>query len=120
MTIMFSGDQDDYDALPSEMKEHMTDAIAHMAGVGPHPGKYRGPKPEGRDPEELTESELAGQYLREHPSTPAQPPAQLPPQEAVTQPPQQKGGRPPAQPHGETPVATGAAAVKPQEPEGNF
>ena|SRR5262249_17946648 len=36
-------EQDEFDALPEEFKEHLWKAFIHKAGFGPHPGKYRGP-----------------------------------------------------------------------------
>lgn len=35
--------QDEYDAMPEEMKNHLIAAIKHKAGLGLHPGKYSGP-----------------------------------------------------------------------------
>lgn len=35
--------QDHYDELPVEYHDHLTKALLHMAGKGPHPGKYKGP-----------------------------------------------------------------------------
>jgi hypothetical protein len=41
--ICFSDEQDEFDALPGEFKEHLWKAFQHKAGLGPNPGKYRGP-----------------------------------------------------------------------------
>jgi len=123
MTIMFNADQDAWDAAPEEYKEHLTRAIIHHAGHGPHPGRYQGEHPSGEgNPGEPSESDLARAYMIEHgPAREAAPQGQLPPQEAVQQPPaQKKATRPPAQAHGPTPAAAGAQAVQPQQPEGNF
>jgi hypothetical protein len=48
-------DQDD-EGMPPEMKEYGLAAFAHMAGVGPHPGEYKGP-PRGKRPD-VTETDL--------------------------------------------------------------
>jgi hypothetical protein len=40
--MFFPGDQEDFDEAPQEFKDHMADAFAHKAGLGPHPGKYQG------------------------------------------------------------------------------
>jgi len=40
--IGFQGGGDD-DEMPPEMKAHMLAAFAHKAGLGPHPGMYKGP-----------------------------------------------------------------------------
>jgi hypothetical protein len=37
-------DEEDFDAIPDDVKDHMWAAFAHAAGVGPHPGIYKGPK----------------------------------------------------------------------------
>jgi hypothetical protein len=34
---------DEEGEMPPEMKDHMLAAFAHKAGLGPHPGKYKGP-----------------------------------------------------------------------------
>jgi|SRR5215469_938467 len=96
--------------MPSEMQEHLLKAVAHHRGHEPeHPGMYTGPQM------------LVEEKLREiGPGQSAPPPGPLPPQEVVEQPQQQKKGKPPAQPHGQTPAAAGAAAVQPEQPEGNF
>ena len=45
--------QAQYDELPPEAIDHMIAAFKHKAGLGPHPGKYKGPKvknPNSPDP----------------------------------------------------------------------
>jgi hypothetical protein len=41
-------DEEEFDAMPDELKDHMWAAFTHKAGLGPHPGIYNGPecKPE--------------------------------------------------------------------------
>lgn len=41
-------EEEEFDAMPDELKDHMWAAFAHQAGLGPHPGLYNGPerKPE--------------------------------------------------------------------------
>ena len=41
--ICFGDEQDEFDALPEEYREHLWKAFIQKAGLGPHPGKYRGP-----------------------------------------------------------------------------
>lgn len=124
----FQGDQDDWDKAPPEWKEHVMKAFLHAAGVGPHPGKYSGPQHQirydhERDVHEYpTERDLAHEWMQEQgPAQEKQPGGPLPPQEAVQQPApagkKKGGGKPPS---GTTPTAIGAAAVKPEEPEGGF
>jgi hypothetical protein len=49
----------DEEDMPSEMKDHMLAAFAHGAGLGPHPGKYKGPtKRKDAEPDEPTETDL--------------------------------------------------------------
>jgi hypothetical protein len=38
-------EQDEWDQLPEEYKDHLKKAVVHAAGKGPHPGKYHGPEP---------------------------------------------------------------------------
>jgi hypothetical protein len=112
--------ENDQQEWPEEMKDHILKAAAHKAGHGPHPGRYKGPPPVDRQPDT---TELARERMME--TGPAQelpPPGPLPPQESVDQPPpaggkKKGGGKPPG---GTTPTAIGAAAVKPEEPEGGF
>jgi hypothetical protein len=40
-------DEEEHDALPDEVKDHMWAAFAHAAGLGRHPGKYKGPTTNG-------------------------------------------------------------------------
>jgi hypothetical protein len=40
-------DEEEFDAMPDEAKDHMWAAFAHSAGLGPHPGKYKGPPIDG-------------------------------------------------------------------------
>jgi hypothetical protein len=49
---------DDEDEMPPEMKAHMLAAFAHHAGLGPHPGKYKGPPRKKRDPDEPTDTDM--------------------------------------------------------------
>jgi hypothetical protein len=117
----YSSDQDEWDQMPEEKKEHFTKAMVHQAGLGPHPGKYQGPE-QGPASDGVSESALARAHMQEM-GPPEQTPPQgpLPPQEAVAQPMPQggkkQGSKPPTQ---GTPTAIGAAAVKPPEPEGGF
>lgn len=48
------GDDDD---MPPEMREHMLAAFAHHAGLGPHPGKYKGPPRKQRPPDDITDTD---------------------------------------------------------------
>jgi len=41
--IFFSDEQDEFDALPEEYKDHLWRAFIHKAGLGPNPGLYKGP-----------------------------------------------------------------------------
>ena len=41
--IFFSDEQDEFDALPEEYKDHLWRAYTHKAGFGPNPGLYEGP-----------------------------------------------------------------------------
>lgn len=50
--------QDHFDAAPQEMKDHMWAALLHMAGRGPHPGKYEGPEFKGVPEDAETEADL--------------------------------------------------------------
>ena len=36
-------EQNQFDALPEEFKDHLWKAFIHKAGLGPGPGKYAGP-----------------------------------------------------------------------------
>ena len=36
--------QAQYDELPPEAVDHLIAAFKHKAGLGPHPGKYQGPR----------------------------------------------------------------------------
>lgn len=120
MPINFEGDQDQFDRMPEEWKDHFMKAVVHKAGLGPHPGIYKGPtKP--IDTGEPTEAELASERIQEQGPAPELPPGgPLPPQEAVQQPTPGKAKKPSAAPHGTTPVALGEQAVQPEPPEGQF
>ena len=49
----------DAEDMPSEMKDHMLAAFRHGAGLGPHPGMYKGPtRRKGHDPDAPTETDL--------------------------------------------------------------
>jgi len=39
--IYFSDEQDDFDGVPEEFKDHMWKAFIHKAGLGPNPGKFQ-------------------------------------------------------------------------------
>jgi hypothetical protein len=41
--------QGEFDAMPEEIHDHLIAAIAHKAGLGPDPGKYKGPGLEKED-----------------------------------------------------------------------
>lgn len=119
--LNFEGDQDQHDRMPEEWKDHFMKAVVHNAGLGPHPGIYKGPtKPVNT--EEPTEAELASERLQEQGPAPMMPPGgPLPPQEGVQQPaPPSKKGKPSAPPHGTTPVGVAAQVVQPEPPEGQF
>lgn len=128
--ITFHGDQDDWDKAPPEWKEHVEKAFLHKAGLGAHPGKYKGPQHQIRFDQDRnvhqypTESDLARQRFEEEgPPTAAPARGPLPPQESVQQPAPAGGGKkqaPSKPPSGTTPTGLGAAAVKPEEPQGNF
>jgi hypothetical protein len=48
----------DEDEMPPEMKAHMLAAFAHHAGLGPHPGMYKGPpRRKKSDPDEITDTD---------------------------------------------------------------
>jgi hypothetical protein len=51
--------------MPSEMKDHWFAAFRHAAGLGPHPGDYKGPPRRKRAEGEPTETDL--QSAREEP-----------------------------------------------------
>jgi hypothetical protein len=55
--IGFQGGDDD-DDMPPEMRDHMLAAFAHKAGLGPHPGMYKGPPRKKRDPDEPTDTDM--------------------------------------------------------------
>jgi hypothetical protein len=128
-SLNFQGDQDDWDALPEQFKDHVTKAFMHKAGVGPDPGKYQGPPGILRrhGPDRLgrispTEGDLAGERLLETgPAPEVQPGKPLPPQEAIQTPPiAGKKGKAAAPPHGSTPAQIGSSAVAPEPPAGEF
>jgi hypothetical protein len=54
----FASDQDQHDAMPKQMKDHMWQAFVHAAGKGPHPGNYKGPPHPGVPPDAVTEGDL--------------------------------------------------------------
>jgi len=122
MPINFEGDQDQFDRMPEEWKDHFMKAVIHQAGYGPHPGKYKGPT-KAIDTGDPTEAELASERFQEQgPAMPAAEPGALPPQEQLQQPPM-GGGKKKAggsKPTGTTPTALGVKAVQPQEPEGDY
>ena len=56
------------DDAPQEFKDHLLAAMTHMAGHGPHPGKYKGPPlKHDEEPDENEISELDLQHAREEP-----------------------------------------------------
>jgi hypothetical protein len=133
--INFQGDQDDHEDAPPGYKDHLEKAFVHKAGLGPHPGKYRGPKHELRhgpareERAEPTESDIARLVEEEHPGETqellekreaAEP---TPAQETLEQPPRSQGAdkdgstKPPSK---GTPAALGQQAVAPEPPEGEF
>lgn len=48
----------DQEDMPSAMKDHWIAAFKHKAGMGPHPGAYKGPKHPPADPDQPTESNM--------------------------------------------------------------
>jgi hypothetical protein len=140
-----AGDQVDWDMnVPPEYKEHLTKAMVHLAGLGPHPGKYDGPPrrlatPE-TEPDEPHEAdmqraaEMADQGVQEQDQIPpaALPPPSggpvntpklpiAPPQEQVPQGPPHAGkkghgGAGGAKPGGNTPAGIAQQVVAPEEP----
>lgn len=122
MPLNFEGDQDRFDNMPEEWKDHLTKALLHKAGLGPNPGIYKGSN-RPRFSEDPTEADLANAYLQEA-GPPGAPPPQgpVPPQEQVQQPQAGGGKRQGKQkpPSGTTPTALGAQAVQPEKPEGEY
>lgn len=125
--MVFMGDQDEWEAMPQAMRDHMWAAMMHKAGLGPHPGKYKGPKHEPDEEDVVqhsadpTEGELA--RLREEMEAPPEEKGPTPPEEALPpQPPLQGGGGKPAPkpPSKGTPAALGQEAVQPPPPQGEF
>jgi predicted phage gp36 major capsid-like protein len=57
------GNQDHFDNAPEEWHDHLTAAILHKAGMGPHPGKYKGRQPQPPSDDAITEGDL--QRVRE-------------------------------------------------------
>src|ERR1700746_1902285 len=55
--IGFQGADED-DDMPPEMRDHMLAAFAHKAGLGPHPGMYKGPPRKKRDSDEPTDTDM--------------------------------------------------------------
>jgi hypothetical protein len=121
MPINFEGDQDQFDQMPEEWKDHLMKAVVHKAGLGPHPGIYKGPT-RPMNTGEPTEAELASERVQEQGPAPMMPEGgPLPPQESLEQPsPGQGKKKEPSAPHGTTPVALGQQAVQPEPPEGQF
>jgi hypothetical protein len=120
MPINFEGDQDLHDSMPEEWKDHLMKAVVHKAGLGPHPGIYKGSN-RPRDLEEPTEADLASERIQEQgPGAMTPEGGPLPPQESVEQPSPGKAKKPSAPPHGTTPTAIGEQAVQPEPPAGQF
>lgn len=133
-SINYPGDQDDFDDAHPDYKAHLEKAFVHAAGLGPHPGKYKGPPHAIRhgqareDRQEPSEGDIARLIEEEHPGETqellakreeAQPTAA---QETLQQPPRGGGGKEPSQkpPSRGTPAALGQAAVAPEPPAGEF
>lgn len=97
---------------------HILHAVAHKAGLEPHPGKY---VPTTGDP---SVTELASQHMRElPPEEPAEEKPPVPPQEEISgngPGESKKSGGKGKSPSSGTPAAVGAKAVTPPEPQGNF
>jgi hypothetical protein len=123
MPINFEGDQDQFDQMPEEWKDHFMKAVVHKAGFGPNPGIYKGSN-RPRVTEDPTEAELASAHMQEEgPPGPPPPQGPVPPPEQVQQPMPGGGGKKQGKqkpPSGTTPTAIGAQTVKPPEPEGEF
>lgn len=121
--INFEGDQERFEAHHQDERDHLMKALVHHSGLGPNPGKYRGPGPSPLAEREDTSEALAQEYLREAgpPGAPP-PPGPVPAQETVQQPPpvggKKQGKTKP--PSGTTPAALGSAAVQPAKPEGEY
>jgi hypothetical protein len=132
--IQFTGDQDDFESASPEYRSHLEKSFIHKAGLGPHPGRYKGPQHRVRHGEERearsdpTEGDLARLTEEEDPGGPEQLLAKReseqpsPPEETIQQPPRggggkQGGGKPPSK---GTPAALGQEAVAPSPPEGEF
>ena len=66
--MSFPGDQEQFEGAPHEWKDHFLAAMKHQAGLGPHPGKYKGPPLQRQEePDEDEISELDLQHAREEP-----------------------------------------------------
>jgi hypothetical protein len=123
--IGFEGDEE----MPQEFRAHLFDAVAHHAGHGKHPGKYKGPPHAIREDEDQLDrpvpSDVDLARLREEiegPGDQAPPKPPLPPQEALPSPPPlggkgKGGGKPPSQ---GTPTAIGEKAAAQPPPGGDF
>jgi hypothetical protein len=122
--IGFEGDEE----MPKEFREHLFDAVAHHAGHGKHPGKYKGSPHHIREDEDQldrpapTPVDLA--RLREEmegdeepPKGPTPPAEALPPQPPLRGGDKGKGEKPPS---GGTPVEIGQKTVAPPPPGGEF
>jgi hypothetical protein len=121
--INFEGDQERFETHHQDERDHFVRAMEHHAGLGPDPGKYRGPGPTEPVEREDTSEALAAEYLRETgPPGPPPPQGPVPPPEQVQQPMPGGGKKQGKQkpPSGTTPTAIGAQTVKPPEPEGEF
>lgn len=133
-SINYPGDQDDHDDAPPEYKEHLEKAFEHKAGLGPHPGKFRGPGHELRhgpareERSEPSEGDLARLIEEEHPGETQELLAKReatepgPAQETLQQPPRGGGAKQQSQkpPSRGTPAALGQQAAAPEPPAGEF
>jgi hypothetical protein len=136
-SIQFTGDQDDHEASPPGYQEHLERAFVHKAGLGPHPGRYRGARHEIRhgpareEREDPQEGDIQRLIAEEHPGEAQQQLAARqaesqpsPPQETLEQPPSQGGGGGGGggggKTGGGTPAAIGAQTVAQPPPAGEF
>jgi hypothetical protein len=135
-SIQFPGDQDDHEDSPPGYQEHLERAFVHKAGLGPHPGRYKGARhqirhgPAREEREDPQEGDIQRLIVEEHPGeaqeqlaarqTEGQP---SPAQETIEQPPSQGGGggkEGGSKTSGGTPAAIGAQTVAEPPPAGEF
>jgi hypothetical protein len=126
--IQFLGDQDDHDDAPVAYKDHLEKAFVHKAGLGEHPGKFKGAKHElrhGPAQEERTdpsEGDIARLVEEEGGIQGPEAKGPTPAQETLEQPPRGGGGKEESSkpPSKGTPAALGQEAVAPEPPGGEF